>query len=74
MRAPRQSPPVERSRRGGGAAAGGVTPSEWQCWTEPACAGLAFQYGANLAACCGLGARSARGIGNDQGQGCHNCP
>lgn len=73
----RQTSPVSRQSHGGsyGDAAAAVTASNWQCWTEAGCSGLAYEYGATLAACCTThGAGSAKGMNEDQGQGCVDCP
>ncbi|MFL6195328.1 MAG: hypothetical protein ACJ75H_14220 [Thermoanaerobaculia bacterium] len=76
MNVPRQAEPVERrapsSRHA--SASRTVAPSNFQCWTERDCGGLAFQYSDTAAGCCGLGAKSSKGINQDQGAGCANCP
>lgn len=72
----RQTRPVLRQGQGGSSRlAAAITASNWQCWTEAGCSGLAFQYAPTLASCCvDHGARSARGINEDQGRGCVDCP
>jgi len=76
MRLPPQAPPVPRRTlpHGGPPAGSGIAASNFQCWTENDCDGLAFAYGVDLADCCTQGARSGRGINLDQGRGCLNCP
>jgi hypothetical protein len=73
----RQTKPVLRRGHDNsyGHAAAAVTASNWQCWTEPGCSGLAYAYGNTLGDCCvNHLARSGRGINEDQGQGCVDCP
>jgi hypothetical protein len=75
MNLPRQAEPVERrspaSRHA--AAARIVAPSNFQCWTELNCGGLAFEYADTAQGCCNKGAKSAKGINQDIGAGCSNC-
>lgn len=75
MNIPRQAQPIERGASASRHAAGfrSVAPSNFQCWTERDCGGLAFEYGDTLADCCRKGAKSGRGINQDQGAGCANC-
>lgn len=73
----KQTKPVLRNGQGRsyGHASGSVTASNWQCWTEAGCSGLAFAYGDTLGNCCvNHGAQSAKGINADQGRGCVDCP
>lgn len=75
MRTPKQSAPIDRGPRGRRATPpAGILPSNWQCWTQADCGGLAFAYGTTVDDCCTQGAASARGINEDQPRGCINCP